>query len=254
MARDAAQRHLEQYLRRLVRRLRRLTQETLIPVLAEEDTSRIRRALAELEVLIAGAINEKALLRAIRRMLRTIQRLVREQIISELRKAGGTKTLAVSPLEHSPRIARALEQRLQESVALIKTIPKRYHARVAKAVREGLAQGKMTKAIAREIYEIGKSTMRRAELIARDQAGKGLAAIMEAQQRDLGLKKFRWVTSHDERVRPAHRRLDGKIFTWDRGAPISIEPARYPGMAPLCRCQAMPVYEELLTVLKRGQL
>jgi SPP1 gp7 family putative phage head morphogenesis protein len=254
MARDAAQRHLEQYLRGLVRRLRRLTQETLIPVLAEEDASRIRRALAELEVLIAGAINEKALLRAIQRMLRTIRRLAREQIISELRQAGATKALAVSPLEHSPRIARALEQRLQESVALIKTIPKRYHARVAEAVREGLVQGKLTKAIAREIYEIGKSTMRRAELIARDQAGKGLAAIMEAQQRDLGLKKFRWVTSRDERVRPAHRRLDGKIFTWERGAPISIEPARYPGMAPLCRCQAMPVYEELLTVLKRGQL
>ena len=244
--------HLQRYLMTLVRRLRRLVEQHIIPELNSRDAAKLRRSLADLALLLEGAINEKALLTAIRRMLRRVQRFAVQQITEQIRKVSPER-LAISPVARSPRLARALAERVHESARLIKTIPKRYHERVSRAVLEGIEQGRSTKAILKEIYAIGRSTARRAELIARDQVGKGLASIMEAQQRDLGLKKFRWVTSRDERVRPAHRRLDGKVFTWAQGAPRHIEPAGYPGMAPLCRCAALPIYEELRALFKKRE-
>ncbi|GAG93926.1 unnamed protein product, partial [marine sediment metagenome] len=65
------------------------------------------------------------------------------------------------------------------------------------------------------------------------------------QQRylDIGITKYEWSTSNDERVRDDHKQLDGKIFSFktppvvDRRTGRRANPAEDFG----CRCVAIPI-------------
>lgn len=198
-------------------------------------------ALNELRTQLLKTVIEAAALRVAYAAIRRVQIFVALELQRQARAAG----LAINPITRDPRLSRAVAERVQETVQLIKSIPAKYHQRVQRAVLRGIQEGQMTITVAKEIREVGNVSLRRARIIARDQTAKGVSALTEAQHRGLGLTKFRWITAQDERVRPAHRRLHGKIFSWAEGAPEHIEPARFPGRAILCRCQAVPVYEEL---------
>jgi len=78
----------------------------------------------------------------------------------------------------------------------------------------------------------------RAALIACDQVGKLNGQLAQLQQMDLGNKYYKWVTMHDNRVRPAHREREGKIYAWDD--PPSDG---HPGWAIRCRCSAADCYD-----------
>lgn len=52
-----------------------------------------------------------------------------------------------------------------------------------------------------------------------------------------GVKFFEWRSMGDDRVRPAHVELDGKVFPLDQGDPEE----GFPGDAHNCRCVAVPV-------------
>lgn len=65
----------------------------------------------------------------------------------------------------------------------------------------------------------------------------------------LGIKKYRWRHSRDERVRgnpggkypkarPSHWAREGKIYSWN-----DPPPGGHPGMDYQCRCTAEPVFE-----------
>lgn len=71
---------------------------------------------------------------------------------------------------------------------------------------------------------------------------RNAAATRERQIR-AGIKRFRWVTSNDERTCPICRENAGKVFWWD--APPAIG---YPGEVDCCngnacRCTASPVMD-----------
>ena len=76
----------------------------------------------------------------------------------------------------------------------------------------------------------------RAVLIGSDQVGKLNGRLMQYYQQSAGITEYRWQTMMDDRVRPAHRERQGKIFKWD-------EPPEdgHPGEAIRCRCVSDPV-------------
>jgi SPP1 gp7 family putative phage head morphogenesis protein len=78
----------------------------------------------------------------------------------------------------------------------------------------------------------------RAKLIARDQISKYNGQLNQTRQTALGLSKYRWQTSGDERVRDTHKALNGKIFSWDN--PPSVG---HPGDEINCRCVALPIFD-----------
>ena len=85
----------------------------------------------------------------------------------------------------------------------------------------------------RERYGVSDS---RASLIARDQTLKLNGTINKHRQTAVGIEQYKWSTSHDERVREAHRRLNNTIQKW------SIPPeVGHPGEDYQCRCVAIPV-------------
>jgi SPP1 gp7 family putative phage head morphogenesis protein len=81
----------------------------------------------------------------------------------------------------------------------------------------------------------------RARLIARDQIGKLYGQINAKRQTALGIKRFIWRTSHDERVRDEHEALDGEVFAYDDPPSEGL-----PGEPIQCRCYAEPVLDDLL--------
>jgi SPP1 gp7 family putative phage head morphogenesis protein len=73
----------------------------------------------------------------------------------------------------------------------------------------------------------------RADFIAKDQTLKLSGDLDMLRQTQAGITQFKWRTAEDDRVRPTHAALDGRIFDWV--APPSIG---FPGQEPNCRCKA----------------
>jgi len=130
-----------------------------------------------------------------------------------------------------------LTSSINENVGLIKSIPDEYFKKLNTIVNQGTTRGKSSGGIIKDILALGKSTKKRAKLIARDQTQKVNAAITQGRQKNLGITEYIWRTSRDEKVRPAHKSKNGKRFKW------SDPPADtgHPGEDIQCRCIAEPV-------------
>lgn len=146
---------------------------------------------------------------------------------------------------------RGLQSRLtnfaSENVSLIKGITDDVATRVEKAVTRALTSATPHPRLAEHLQEEFGYGERRAKLIARDQIGKLYGQIDASRQKDLGVSRFIWRASDDERTREQHREWDGQIFSYD-DPPIddSTGDAVLPGEAILCRCTAEPVLSDLL--------
>lgn len=81
----------------------------------------------------------------------------------------------------------------------------------------------------------------RAQLIARDQTSKVTADLNQIRHEQAGVDTYIWRTSQDERVRPRHRDLEGKVYKY--GEPTGAEEGLPPGQPIRCRCIAQGVVE-----------
>ena len=124
---------------------------------------------------------------------------------------------------------------VQENVDLIKTIPEGHLARVRNATLRGLNSGQTVDQIGAEIARITRATENQARLIAEDQVQKLDGALTRVRQVDLGITHYIWRTRGDDRVRPIHRRRNGRRFSWN-DPPFD----GHPGQPIRCRCVALP--------------
>ena len=141
-------------------------------------------------------------------------------------------------LANSPAVMAKLEMLTDANINLIQSVRTQYLDRVKTIVTNGAAQGLTGKALAAQVQHAAGVTYKRAKLIARDQTAKYNGALEEAQQTELGIKKYRWSTSGDERVRPSHVANDGKVFSWSKPPETG-----HPGQDIQCRCVAIPIFE-----------
>lgn len=155
-------------------------------------------------------------------------------------KAALQKSVSVditSALSSSP-IAAPMERAVVANIELIKSIPTKYLEKVKSEVYSGASQGMRWESIAEKVQAAGETTESRAKLIARDQVSKMNGAFNEARQTSLGIEKYIWQTSGDERVRDEHAQNDGKIFSWDDPPDTG-----HPGEDIQCRCVALPYFD-----------
>jgi SPP1 gp7 family putative phage head morphogenesis protein len=157
------------------------------------------------------------------------------------------KVIGIDPFKESPRVRDALLARIRENVDLIRTIPDRQLSQVEKVVREGIQAGTRVENIKELIEERFKVSEARARLIARDQVGKLNGQLAEVRQRDLGITRYTWASSQDERVREMHRELNGTVHSWN-DPPVTNEQGdrNHPGEDYQCRCSALPDVEGVL--------
>lgn len=131
--------------------------------------------------------------------------------------------------------------------------------RVAGAVAAGQRAEDLELLIREKILGNGYETdiakaRRRATLIARDQVGKLTSQLAQARQEALGVKRYRWRTSRDERVRSSHQERNGQVFEWGRPIEEQLREKGLrvdridgpPGIPIRCRCTAEAVLEDLV--------
>ncbi|MFU8803621.1 MAG: minor capsid protein [Bradymonadaceae bacterium] len=162
--------------------------------------------------------------------------------------------MGIDPLPTRARRAQA-EVFVQENVSLIRSIGEEFFDKIEADVLGAYAQGARHEQLAKIIGKEYEVSGRRAQLIARDQIGSLSAKLNQAKQQELGVRKYIWRNSQDERVvgNPSgkypdgnevhgnHWDREGKVFEW--GNPPHDG---HPGIPIQCRCTAEPVWEDML--------
>lgn len=140
---------------------------------------------------------------------------------------------------------KIIKQQIKENVKLIKAEPRKYlrsyDKQLQKLIKESVEEGWSTKTLKEAIKKATGIEENRANLIARDQIGKIFGQATKAQFLALGLKKFKWVTVGDNRVRDSHKMRNGKIYEWNNPPDGQI-----PGSDFQCRCVASVVESEII--------
>jgi len=132
-----------------------------------------------------------------------------------------------------------MESFLTANVKLISSLSGDYVSQVEDIVRRGVQAGDRAVVLKGQILGRWSVTQSRARLIARDQISKLQGALTRVRQTSLGLEKYIWRTSRDERVRETHLVKEGRVFSWDD--PPSD--TGHPGQDYQCRCTAEPYIE-----------
>ena len=198
---------------------------------ATEKLNEVLEKKAETAKQISGIKNAKSIAKDFTNKVKDFSV---EQVDSQIKSITGMN------LATRPNVSDALDSVLRENVRLIKTIPSKYHNEVERVIREGVVKGQSLDTIEENVYKAGHKLTNNARLIARDQTGNAQFAVTKARFKEVGLKKFKWQTVGDTRVRTKHQKLNGRIFTWKDGAN-----GIYPGTEIQCRCIALPVRDEV---------
>jgi SPP1 gp7 family putative phage head morphogenesis protein len=127
-----------------------------------------------------------------------------------------------------------------QNLLLIRSLADQQVSELEKILEDPATANLRTEELVKLLVKRFEIPRQRAELIAVDQVLKLNGKVTGYRQQAAGISKYMWTTSMDERVRPTHQELEGKVFRWD--AP---PPPGHPGEDYRCRCTAFPLLEEL---------
>ncbi len=112
-------------------------------------------------------------------------------------------------------------------------------------VTQHVAAGGRAETLADILQHSYRLSRDKAKFLARQETSLMMASFHEQRYKDVGISKYKWSTSHDSHVRPDHKALDGRLFTWDSPPVTDRATGRRsnPGQDYGCRCVAIPVWE-----------
>lgn len=146
----------------------------------------------------------------------------------------------------------AIDVWVEDNFTLLQNYTDEYIKKVNQIVSNGVQYGKTSDEIYQELRKVNDNMSgTRARLIARDQTGKLNGLMTKKRQTEVGIDKYEWLTSLDERVRETHKPMHGKICRWDNDSVYSDDgknwqarPSGSQGLTPgsdiQCRCTAVP--------------
>lgn len=150
--------------------------------------------------------------------------------------------LGVDVFQSEPWLVNELEGFSKQNVTLISSIKDESVRKIEGIAQRGIQAGTRHEEIAKQIREIYGNSKSRARVIARDQISKLNGQLTMNRQKAIGIKRYIWRTSMDERVRPSHQAKEGKTFYWDK--PPSD--TGHPGQDILCRCSAESILDDVI--------
>ena len=142
-------------------------------------------------------------------------------------------------------VGRRVRELVKQNAELIRSLPLDVAQQVTAQVNREYQAGERFAAF----EQLVPHTIRwKARLVARTETSKASTALTQARAENLGLGWYVWRTSEDARVRPAHRRMDGVLISWNEPpAPERLigeknPPAPYQaGNIYNCRCYPEPL-------------
>lgn len=155
------------------------------------------------------------------------------------------RVAGVDLLMNNTALAQNVELFTINNVQLIKNLMTDATTKIENSILNGFSTGTRWEEIAKDVQKIidpeEGTVSNRARLIARDQISKLNGQVTQERQKSLGITKYIWRTSQDERVRDSHAALEGEEFSWSN--PPSVG---HPGEDFQCRCTAEPVLSDFL--------
>jgi SPP1 gp7 family putative phage head morphogenesis protein len=162
---------------------------------------------------------------------------------TEKHATGEVQRLVGVTLRDTAATTRAVRVFRDRNLRLIRRLARSEVAALRRILERAERTGARVESVRKQILK-GRITVVRshADFLAQDQTLKLNGQITEVRQRQAGVKRYRWITSRDERVRPMHSDLDGKDFTWD-DPPVTDRKGNrnHPGRDFRCRCTARPI-------------
>ena len=226
---DAAlrQSYLVPYQQRLVQRL--ANAESVTQVYRANDA-----ALAELEAMPRAGIPTEV----IQENLEQVRNYNRAKLFDTFRRSIGVD---VRPFLQEGPISSFMEQRVADNVGLVRTIPQRFHDKLRTRVGETFAASPFDQqALSQVLRQEFKSSGWNLRRLTRDQSQKLNAQLTQVRHGQLGVTRYVWRTSEDERVRETHQAHNGKMYEWANPPPVT----GHPGQDVLCRCTAEGVVSD----------
>lgn len=234
MTRAVSTRRLEGVYRALVNQWRESADRLLVREYdARADASWINSKLKAWEAEVQGTINSGKLEEEIDGAHDATERAATRQVASLIKISISDVVLERERKAFRKRNLRLIKRLGRSEVSELRAL-------LVDAEKTGERVEGVKKKIERRL-EVSKS---HAELLARDQILKLNGQVTGARQQQAGIRKYKWSTSRDERVRKPHKALDGKIFPWGDPPITNKEGDRNePGGDYQCRCVAIPVLE-----------
>ncbi len=138
-------------------------------------------------------------------------------------------------------VESVLDGIVANNVALIKSIPVKYHGYVQDRVMDSVKKGRDLGGLTDRLEGVNGITRRRAAMIARDQNNKATESIGLARNVSLGIKEGVWMhRSGSKEPRGSHVAANGKKFKLSEGLMIDGEMI-FPGQKINCNCTFRPV-------------
>ncbi|MCM0627406.1 minor capsid protein [Lysinibacillus sp. OL1_EC] len=197
----------------------------------------IKRMFKALAKKASKSFSEQRRLSAAKRFVNSVNRFNRHNIANQLAVRG------IDLAQREPWLETFLVNKIQVNVTYIKNIEDDYRSEVENVVRDGVREGQSIKQIRESILQRVDVAESRAQFLAVDQAGSILGQMTAERHQSIGIEKFEWYDSADERVRKSHKDLNGKIFSYDDPPTVNGRVV-LPGEDYRCRCVAIPVFDD----------
>ncbi|TQR21806.1 phage head morphogenesis protein [Psychrobacillus vulpis] len=175
--------------------------------------------------------------RAVKTFINSVNRFNKHNMEQQLKVNG------IDPVENESWLEEFIKSKIEDNVNYIVTIEEDYFRDIELIINEGVKKGSSIKEIRQQLIGRVEITENRAKFIAIDQAGSILGQITAQRHQNIGVNRFKWLTSADERVRESHKELNNKVFLYSDPPEVNGRVV-IPGQDYRCRCVAIPVFDD----------
>ena len=156
----------------------------------------------------------------------------------------GSEGIIVAP-EFTTEMAKGLAEKYTYNMNLyIKGWTEKSIVRLRERVAQSGFQGNRASTLVKGIETDFQVSLNKAKFLARQETSLLMSQYREERYKSAGVQKYRWITAGDVRVRGYHKRLNGKIFTWDNPPVVDATGHRaHPGQDYNCRCICVPIVD-----------
>ncbi len=197
-----------------------------------DELNAVQRLLQLISAMIFNTFDDDEAEDAAEEFVEGINRFTKKNLNDQAQVAN------INPLDYEDWIEDYVRSSIRQNVKYIKSIPEQYHASIETIVYEGMKSGKSIADIREQLVKQYHVSQSRAQFIAIDQSGTIHGQLVAKRHQNMGVDKFEWVTSNDERVRKSHEALGGMVFSYKQPPAEGL-----PGEPYRCRCTAYPVFE-----------
>lgn len=193
----------------------------------------IKRAIEIIKGLSLGIFTSSTMQNAASRFVNSINSYNANNMMAQGRIKG------IDPTAYEPWLDDYMKTSITENVSYITNIRDDYTTKIEAIISQGVKNGQSTADIRSQLMKQIGMTENRAQFIAVDQTGSILGQMTAKRHQEMGAAGFRWVDSGDSHVRPKHKELNGKAFSYANPPSEGL-----PGTPFRCRCTADPIFDE----------